>query len=54
MLYYSCKILKSLLKDPICIISLCMNELSLKEIAEIVAHYVAYLKISSSFANTIW
>lgn len=54
MLYYSCNILKSLLKDPICIISLCMNEISLKEIAEIVANYVAYLKISSSFANRIW
>lgn len=52
MLYYSYKILKSLIKDPICIISLSMNEISLKEVAEMVANYVAYLKISLSFPNS--
>lgn len=52
MLYYCYKILKSVLKDPISSISLGMNEISLKEVAELVANYFAYLKISLSFLNS--
>lgn len=52
MPYYFYKILKSLLKDPICFIPLQMNWLSLKETAEKVANYVSYLKISASLPNS--
>lgn len=52
MLYYSHKILKSLLKDPICFIPLQMNGMYLKEIAELVASDVPYLKISASLPNS--
>lgn len=41
MPYYIYKILKPLLKDPICFIPLQMNWLSLEETAEKVAKYVS-------------
>lgn len=52
MPYYIYKILKPLLKDPICFIPLQMNWLSLEEMAEKVAKYVSYLKISASLSNS--
>lgn len=51
MPYYIYKILKPLLKDPICFIPLQMNWLSLEETAEKVAK-LCLLKISASLSNS--